>query len=101
MATIIFIIIAGIIVFDIIEFVLNRSAKEERKEATLIKKEYETFIDENNFMQENHILYFETNGKKKKFYVKPEVYDRYYENQTGELVCKRNLFVDFIGDNNS
>lgn len=101
MATIVFLVVAGVIVFEIIEFILNKSAKEERAEATLVKKEYESFVDDNNMIQETHILYFEVNEKKKKFYVESNVYSRYRENQTGELVYKRNSFVDFIVASNS
>lgn len=79
--------------------ILDNTASTQKEKATLTKKYIDTMIDANNIMIENYILVFKTGTKVKKFSVRPSQYKKYEKLDKGELIYKRNKFVDFIRKN--
>lgn len=90
------IIFFSILLYIIINWILDWQAPLEEVEAVLIQKKKSTSMDANNVMYTHYILVFEFNGVIKKFYVRRNVYKSYIENQIGTLKYKRRKFVDFI-----
>lgn len=90
---IVFSLVFGYIIINII---LDNTASTQKEKATLTKKYIDTMIDANNIMTENYILVFKTKTKTKIFSVRPSQYKKYYKLDKGELIYKRNKFVDFV-----
>lgn len=94
-AILVFLFGFGIILYAIINWILDNRAPEEVVEATLLRKKTSTMMDANNIMHTDYILVFDINGIKKKFIVPRRIYKQYKENQKGLLTYKRNRFVNF------
>lgn len=94
--TIFMIIVLILFGYVIINNILDSKAPIEKIEAKLIKKGIDNTIDANNIINVNYVLVFKTPMSKKSFSVKYSEYEKFNQNDEGELVFKRNRFVDFI-----
>lgn len=94
--TIFMIIVLILFGYVIINNILDSKALIEKIEAKLIKKGIDNTIDANNIINVNYALVFKTPMGKKSFSVKYSEYEKFNQNDEGELVFKRNRFVDFI-----
>lgn len=72
-----YILVIIIFSYVIINFILDNTAEKEEKNAILIDKIIDSFVDSNNILMENYVLIFKINDK-------------------GILTYKRNKFLDFI-----
>lgn len=82
--------------YVIINFILDNTAEKEEKDAVLIDKIIDSFIDSNNILTENYVLIFKINDKNKKLTVSYQTYQKYKINDKGMLTYKRNKFLDFV-----
>lgn len=94
--TIFMIIVLILFGYVIINNILDSKAPIEKIEAKLIKKGIDNTIDTNNIINVNYVLVFKIPMGKKSFFVKYSEYEKFNQNDEGELVFKRNRFVDFI-----
>ena len=94
--TIFMIIVLILFGYVIINNILDSKAPIEKMEAKLIKKGIDNTIDANNVINVNYVLVFKTPMGKKSFSVKYSEYEKFNQNDEGDLVFKRNRFVDFI-----
>lgn len=72
-----YILVIIIFSYVIINFILDNTAEKEEKNAILIDKIIDSFVDSNNILMENYVLIFKINDK-------------------GILTYKRNKFLYFI-----
>lgn len=91
-----YILVIIIFSYVIINFILDNTAEKEEKDAILIDKIIDSFIDSNNILTENYVLIFKINDKNKKLAVSYQNYQKYKINDKGILTYKRNKFLDFI-----
>lgn len=82
--------------YVIINFILDNTALKEEKDAVLIDKIIDSFVDSNNILTENYVLIFKINDKNKKLVVSYQTYQKYKINDKGILTYKRNKFLDFV-----
>ncbi len=82
--------------YVIINFVLDNTALKEEKDAVLVDKIIDSFIDSNNILTENYVLIFKINDKNKKLVVSYQTYQKYKINDKGILTYKRNKFLGFV-----
>lgn len=82
--------------YVIINFILDNTALKEEKDAVLVDKIIDSFIDSNNILTENYVLIFKINDKNKKLVVSYQTYQKYKINDKGILTYKRNKFLDFV-----
>ncbi len=91
-----YILVIIIFSYVIINFILDNTAEKEEKNAILIDKIIDSFVDSNNILMENYVLIFKINDKTKKLVVPYQAYQKYKINDKGILTYKRNKFLDFI-----
>lgn len=91
-----YILVIIIFSYVIINFILDNTAEKEEKDAVLIDKIIDSFIDSNNILTENYVLIFKIDDKNKKLAVSYQTYQKYKINDKGILTYKRNKFLDFI-----
>lgn len=91
-----YILVIIIFSYVIINYILDNTAEKEAKEAILVDKIIDSFIDSNNTLIENYVLIFKIGDKTKKLVVSHQVYQKYKINDKGMLTYKRNKFLDFI-----
>lgn len=91
-----YILVIIIFSYVIINFILDNTAEKEEKNAILIDKIIDSFVDSNNILMENYVLIFKINDKTKKLVVPYQTYQKYKINDNGILTYKRNKFLDFI-----
>lgn len=82
--------------YVIINFILDNTALKEEKDAVLVDKIIDSFIDSNNILTENYVLIFKINDKNKKLVVSYQTYQKYKINDKGILTYKRNKFLGFV-----
>ena len=82
--------------YVIINFILDNTALKEEKDAVLVDKIIDSFIDSNNILTENYVLIFKINDKNEKLVVSYQTYQKYKINDKGILTYKRNKFLDFV-----
>lgn len=82
--------------YVIINNILDSKVPVKKEEAKLIKKGINNVIDSNNVINTNYGLVFRTSMGKKSFSVDYNKYKQFNQNDKGELIFKRNRFVDFI-----
>lgn len=93
----IFLVIALLLFsYVIINNILDSKAPIKKVEAKLIKKGVNNVMDSNNIINTNYELIFKTLTGKKSFSVNYSEYEKFNKNDEGELIFKRNRFVDFI-----
>lgn len=91
-----YILVIIIFSYVIINFILDNTAEKEEKDAVLIDKIIDSFVDSNNILTENYVLIFKINDKNKKSAVSYQTYQKYKINDKGILTYKRNKFLDFV-----
>lgn len=92
---IVFIFVCFVVVYIIVNFIVNTASPEEKIEAVLAGKIINSHTDANNMPYVSYTLCFDTAKEKKKFNVKKADYEKYSRGEQGTLIYKGRRFVDF------